>query len=104
MMAILLEGFGYATHVASTGPAGLSSALESIPHVAILDIGLPGMNGYELAHELRTRLGERSPRLIALSGYAEEADRARALASGFDAHFAKPVDIDKLVQAIEGAA
>ncbi len=68
----------------------------------MVDIGLPGMDGYELADELRRRLGDRAPALIALTGYAQASDRERALAAGFRAHFAKPVDLDKLAAAVEG--
>jgi CheY-like chemotaxis protein len=101
MIATFLEGLGYETHTASDAPEALSSAMRAPPHAAILDIGLPGMDGYELAAELRGRLGDRMPRLIALTGYAQATDRERALGSGFHAHFAKPVDLDKLVAAVE---
>jgi CheY-like chemotaxis protein len=74
---------------------------QSLPDAAILDIGLPGMDGYELAAELRTRLGVRLPPLIALTGYAQSTDRERALQSGFRAHFAKPVDPKELIAALD---
>jgi CheY-like chemotaxis protein len=101
MVATLLEDVGYETQTAGDGPEALSLALSAPPDLAILDIGLPGMDGYELAAELRARLGERVPRLIALTGYAQATDRDRAIASGFQAHFAKPVDLDKLLAAIK---
>jgi PAS domain S-box-containing protein len=100
MIATYLESLGYETHTASDGPQALTYALGAPLDAAILDIGLPGMDGYELAAELRTRLGARAPRLIALTGYAQASDRDRSLQSGFCAHFAKPVDLDTLVAAL----
>ncbi len=101
MIAGYLGDLGYETHTASDGPEALSIAHGATLDAAILDIGLPGMDGYELAAELRTRLGDRMPRLIALTGYAQASDRDRAMENGFHAHFAKPVDLDQLVAAIE---
>jgi signal transduction histidine kinase/ActR/RegA family two-component response regulator len=101
MIASLLAEMGYETQTASDGPEALSFALSAPPDAVILDIGLPGMDGYELAAELRNRLGTRVPRLIALTGYAQGTDRNRALNVGFHAHFAKPADVDKLVEAVE---
>ena len=92
---------GYETQTANDGPEALSLAQSAPPDAAILDIGLPGMDGYELAVELRSRLGARVPRLIALTGYAQSADRDRALSSGFHAHFAKPVDLEKLIATVQ---
>jgi CheY-like chemotaxis protein len=61
------------------------------PDVAIVDVGLPGMNGYDIARSIRARLPEGAIRLIALTGYGQPADRERALAAGFDAHLLKPI-------------
>jgi signal transduction histidine kinase/ActR/RegA family two-component response regulator len=69
--------------------------------IALLDIGLPGQDGYALATELRNRPGSRRLPLVALTGFGREADRARALAAGFDAHLSKPVDPDLLARTIE---
>ena len=69
----------------------------------MIDIGLPGMDGYQLAAEIRRRLDGKPMRLIAFTGYGGAEDIARATAAGFDAHLVKPVDIDRLL-AVLGAA
>jgi CheY-like chemotaxis protein len=71
---------------------------EFVPAAAILDLGLPGMNGYELAQALRADPRARPSLLIALTGYGQYKDRQRALAAGFDEHMVKPVRIDLLLQ------
>ena len=76
---------------------------ESEPiDVAVLDIGLPVMNGYELARHLRASERSRHVRLVALSGYAQPGDKQRAKDSGFDAHLVKPVEIEELLRMVEG--
>lgn len=96
----LLQRRGYLIEVAHDGPQALKRAKASPPEVALLDIGLPGMDGYELARRLRTEAGCISTFLIALTGYGQEEDRARARASGFDEHFVKPVDFKALLQVL----
>jgi PAS domain S-box-containing protein len=82
-------------------------AIETVrtfhPDVAILDIGMPGMDGYELARTLRERLGDTKLKLIALTGYGQPSDRERSAAAGFDAHFVKPVDLRHLHEDIAKA-
>ena len=73
-------------------------------NLAILDIGLPEMDGYKLAGELRSRLRESSPALIALSGYSQADDRRRSEASGFAYHLVKPLDIDALLDVLDKLA
>ncbi|HEY2162897.1 MAG TPA: response regulator, partial [Gemmatimonadaceae bacterium] len=68
--------------------------------IAILDIGLPTMDGYTLARELRSRLADSPPTLIALSGYGRPQDRQRSDAAGFAVHLLKPIDIDELAAAL----
>jgi CheY-like chemotaxis protein len=68
------------------------------PAVVFLDIGMPGMNGYETAVLLRALPGAQARMLVALTGWGSEADQARSLAAGFDLHLTKPVDIDKVQQ------
>jgi CheY-like chemotaxis protein len=72
------------------------------PDVAVLDIGLPVMDGYELGRRLHERPRAAGCRLIALSGYGLERDRAQSKASGFEAHLVKPVDAHRLLQAVAG--
>lgn len=96
----LLVRRGYAVEVAHDGPQALKRALASPPEVVLLDIGLPGMDGYEVARLLRTEAGCMHSFLVALTGYGQEEDRARARASGFDGHFVKPVDFKALLQTL----
>jgi two-component system, sensor histidine kinase len=67
-----------------------------VPELILLDIGLPGMDGYEVARRLREDQATRAVRLVALTGYGQASDRERASQAGFDAHFVKPVDLDVL--------
>jgi signal transduction histidine kinase len=101
MLRELLTALGHTLEVAHDGASALQVAATFEPDIAVLDIGLPVMNGYELARRLRERLGPERLRLIALSGYGQEADRARAKAVGFDHHLIKPVDIDALLNLLQ---
>ncbi len=86
-----LELDGYTVEVAEDGSQGLEIAHTKHPDVALIDIGLPGLDGYEVARRMRPPGGDR-PRLIALTGYSQPEDRRRASEAGFDAHLVKPVD------------
>ncbi len=98
--ALVAHGFEVATAPDPVEALKLSAGFD--PDVAILDIGLPVMDGYELAHELRQVSGiSDKPRLIALTGYGQPKDRARAAAAGFESHFVKPVHTSTLIAAIE---
>jgi len=90
-LARLLTIGGHRVEVADTGAQAIERALESQPQVALIDIGLPDMNGYEVAKQLRAALGERIV-LVALTGYGQADDLRQALDSGFDAHLVKPAD------------
>lgn len=86
---------------AELNPVDALAAAETFrPEIALIDIGLPTMNGYTLAAELRARLGHMAPVLIALSGYDQPQDRSRSLEAGFAVHLAKPVDSNELVGAL----
>jgi PAS domain S-box-containing protein len=98
LMAELFQRSGHHTAIAHDGPSALEIAAAFGPEVAILDIGLPVMDGYELARRLRDQLGP--IHLIALTGYGQSTDRARAMAAGFDVHLVKPVDPATLRAAI----
>jgi CheY-like chemotaxis protein len=95
-LAILLEGSGHVARTTLSSEEALESAESFEPQVALLDIGLPGMNGYELAQLFRRTPKLKAVRLIALTGYGLAEDRERALAAGFDAHLVKPVDLTAL--------
>jgi signal transduction histidine kinase/DNA-binding response OmpR family regulator len=94
----LLELCGHEVDVAADGASGVERTLALRPDVALIDIGLPGLDGYEVARKLRAELGpeQKRPKLIALTGYGQPGDRQRALDAGFDAHLVKPVDYDDL--------
>ncbi len=96
MVAEMLEIYGFETRVAHDGPSALTSALEFRPRVAILDIGLPVMDGFELARRFGEHAELRDTRLVALTGYGQDSDRARSAAGGFRAHLVKPVDPERL--------
>ncbi len=91
----LLELDGYEVHAAADGTEGLDLARTKTPQVALVDIGLPGFDGYEVAR--RMKLLSAPPRvMIALTGYSEPDDRQRTKEAGFDAHLVKPVDPEAL--------
>jgi CheY-like chemotaxis protein len=96
MLAEALQLSGYNTRVAQDGPMALQVSREFKPEVALLDIGLPVMDGYELARRLRKESGSHNLTLIAVTGYGQDVDRARSREAGFDAHLVKPVDLDAL--------
>jgi CheY-like chemotaxis protein len=86
-------------------PAAALRLLDGFkPDVAVLDIGLPVMDGYELAMRLRQQLGEHSCRLFALTGYSQESDRRRSVEAGFELHLVKPVDVDRLISLVNGTS
>jgi CheY-like chemotaxis protein len=87
----LLELSGYEVEVAYTGPTGVETARLFQPEMVICDVGLPGMDGYAVAAELRKDEAMKASQLIAVSGYGREEDRRRAREAGFDAHLTKPV-------------
>lgn len=103
-LADWLAARGHVTDVAYDGPSALQRAREAQPDVVIVDIGLPVMDGYELARGLREEHGSRSLLLIALTGYAQEADKRRTEQAGFDAHLVKPVSVEQLEALLAGPA
>ena len=96
-MEILLQAFGYEVATAIHPDLALAQLETFAPGAAVIDIGLPGMDGYQLATEIRRRLAGRPMRLIAFTGYGGADDIARARVAGFDAHLVKPVEIDRLL-------
>jgi PAS domain S-box-containing protein len=96
----LLSVLGYNVRAARDPLEAIELAEAFRPHFAILDIGLPTMDGYTLARELRTRLADATPLLIALTGYGQRHDRLRSEAAGFALHLVKPIDVDDLIVAL----
>jgi CheY-like chemotaxis protein len=101
LLAELLAADGYRTLVAHDGPSALQAARSFEPEIAVVDLGLPIMDGYELGRHLLARDGGPAVRLIALTGYGQAEDRARTAAAGFEIHLVKPVDVAQLRSAIE---
>jgi DNA-binding response OmpR family regulator len=99
-----LELFGFSVRVESDADAGLRACVEQPPDVALLDIGLQGRSGHDLAREIRARLPRSAVRLVAVTGYGLPEDRARAEEAGFDLHLVKPVAMEQLRDAIERLA
>jgi PAS domain S-box-containing protein len=97
MLRDFLQALGHEPAIAHDGPAALELALSFKPDIAVLDLGLPVMNGYELARRLRETLGYDKLRLIAVTGYGQDSDRARSREVGFDHHLIKPIELDALL-------
>jgi PAS domain S-box-containing protein len=97
LLAEVLAAFGHEVQTAADGPAALAMLEAFAPDVAILDIGLPGMDGYELATRIRALPGHAKLRLLALTGYGQPADTARTRDAGFDVHLVKPIEIQRLL-------
>ncbi len=101
MLADLLAAGGYRTLAAYDGPSALQAARAFQPQIAVVDLGLPVMDGFELARHLLARTEATATKLVALTGYGQPQDRARTAAAGFEAHLVKPVDIEQLRTVIE---
>jgi len=99
----LLESRGHRVADAADAETALAAASAEPPDVAVIDIGLPGLDGYELAHRLRALTRQAVPRLIAFTGYGRPEDRARAGRAGFDAFVLKPGDPAEIEALIAGA-
>jgi len=101
MLTMLLEMKGHVTAMAQSGPEALEKAETFRPDVVVLDIGLPGMDGYEVAGRLRQRFGGQGMTLVALTGWGSDEDRQRTREAGFHHHFTKPVDPEALQRVLE---
>lgn len=96
----LLTVLGHEVRTALDGESGIQAALAFVPDVALVDIGLPGISGYEVARRFRAEPALRHTRLVAQTGWGEPEDVALARAAGFDLHFIKPLDLDQLKAAV----
>jgi CheY-like chemotaxis protein len=100
----LLEVRGHQVQVAADGVQAVATALGSQPpEVVLVDIGIPGMDGYEVARRIRAAEAGKSMMIVAVTGYSQPAHRDRALESGFDAHLVKPFDPDELYRLLESS-
>ncbi len=99
-LKVLLEMEGFVVRIANDGASALDIARQFVPDVLILDIGLPGMDGFEVARQLRNRPESKNALLIALTGYGEAESRLRSQEAGFDHHVVKPADIDFLLSLV----
>jgi CheY-like chemotaxis protein len=100
-LAMLLRLEGHEVHVATDGIEAVELFGRVNPDVAILDIGMPGMSGHEVARRIRESHPDSSVTLIAVTGWGQKSDKDRAAASGFDHHFTKPVEPTLLSQLLE---
>jgi CheY-like chemotaxis protein len=96
-VADLLRELGHDVAVAHDGIRALALVRQFVPHTALVDIGLPVMDGYEFAQKVREVAPGRPLRLIAVTGYGQDGDKARSREVGFDAHLVKPVDLDTMM-------
>jgi CheY-like chemotaxis protein len=103
-MLLLLREFGHHVRVVHDGLEAIDAAREFEPEVVLLDIGLPGIDGYELARRMRTMPPVAQALIVAVSGYGQEKDRQRSAAAGFDAHLVKPVDPRAFFAVLSAAA
>jgi CheY-like chemotaxis protein len=101
-LAVVLGLLGYRVEVAYGGPGAVEAAIEAIPDVAVLDLGMPGMNGYELARRLRARPRGEEVVLVALTGWVGDHYRRLAREAGFDHFLAKPASLEALIGALGG--
>ena len=100
MYAILLRDRGYLVHEAPDGPSALVTLHGNQLDAAIVDISLPGMDGYEVARQVRRQPTWSHLRLVALTGWGQDHDRERARDAGFDHHLTKPVELSELYRVI----
>ncbi len=103
-MAMLLTVSGHDAHVAHDGPAALEAVSSLAPDVVLLDLGLPGMNGFDVCRLIRATATEKPPLVVALTGWGQESDRQKSRDSGFDHHLVKPVDYDTLADLLSRSA
>jgi signal transduction histidine kinase len=102
-LALLLSLRGHTTQAVYSGNDALQAAREFAPEVVLLDLGLPGMDGFEVARKIRKQEGPNPTYLIALTGYGSESDRLRAKEAGFDEHLVKPANLQVLQRMLDGA-
>lgn len=101
MLVILLKRNGHEVRAAGDGPAAIAEANAFAPQIVLLDIGLPGADGYSVARELRASAPTADAFIVALTGYGQADDRDRAFAAGFDDHLLKPIDPTQVLEIVQ---
>jgi len=96
MLAALLRFEGHEVTTSMSGSEAVEIVTSTKPDVVLLDIGLPGMDGYEVARRIRATIGEDVPRLVAVTGYGRDEDREQTRTAGFTAHLVKPINFEAL--------
>lgn len=103
-LSVVLQMMGAESRAVYDGPSALATIRTFAPTTVLLDIGMPDMDGYEVARQIRADPGLATVRLIALTGWGAEGDRRRTRESGFDEHWVKPVEPEKLMALVRGSA
>jgi CheY-like chemotaxis protein len=103
-LALLFRCWGHEVRVAYNGPEAIADAAVHRPDVVVLDIGMPGMTGYQVARRLREQPVSRQAFLVAVTGFGQDDDRRRAREAGFDCHLTKPVDPETLRELVANPA
>ena len=102
-MAMLVEELGGSTSIAHDATSGLQALEDTAPDVVFLDIGMPGIDGYETCRQMRRRRSNKAMVIIAVTGWGQPQDKQRALDAGFDAHLTKPVELETLARILAGS-
>jgi CheY-like chemotaxis protein len=105
-LGMLVEMLGHRVELVDNGDLALPAALAFAPDLVVLDIGLPGMNGYQIARAMRAQPALRNAMIVACTGYGQEDDRLRVQEAGFDKHLVKPVrvtDLENILSAMAGS-
>lgn len=103
-MMMVLEKAGHSVEVAFNGEEGLEKAERLKPQLVLMDLGMPGMNGYEVCQHLRARSWGQRSRIVAISGWGQPEDRERSRSAGFDEHLVKPIEshtVDRLLKHVQ---
>ncbi len=103
ILVVLLEELGHVGRSANDGPQALAAIREFRPDVVVVDIGIPGMDGFEIARRVRADPSTAHLRLVALTGYAHDGARRQSVDAGFDLHLVKGSDLEDLVRALQEA-
>jgi CheY-like chemotaxis protein len=102
LFADALRWAGHEVTVVADGASAIAAITKLAPHVAVIDIGLPDISGYDVVRAVRAAAVERQPRLVAVTGFGTPGDHAAAFAAGFDAHLTKPASLRALLAAVRG--